>query len=202
MDSNLGAYLVCGVLITFYAWDRFSTPASNRSSTRQALYWWGCAGYIVSALALFAVLSVLLQVGTWQTMLLGQAADKLSMDKSLPAPFIATLAMTTLLSSVPVLKQIDGWILSTFLDWAAIPAEVKRRAATMTPQNFHVTEQDVTALRDAYSDGSFGDTVADHLCARCNEGMESPLNEDPETLRSNKEIIWRLRLHPFLFRGC
>jgi hypothetical protein len=27
MDSNLGAYLVCGVLITFYAWDRFSTPA-------------------------------------------------------------------------------------------------------------------------------------------------------------------------------
>ena len=50
MDSNLGAYLVCGVLITFYAWDRFSTPASNRSSTRQALYWWGCAGYIVSAL--------------------------------------------------------------------------------------------------------------------------------------------------------
>jgi len=173
MDSNLGAYLVCSVLITFYAWDRFSTPASNRSSTRQALYWWGCAGYIVSALALFAVLSVLLQVGTWQTMLLGQAADKLSMDKSLPAPFIATLAMTTLLSSVPVLKQIDGWILSTFLDWAAIPAEVKRRAATMTPQNFHVTEQDVTALRDAYSDGSFADTVADHLCARCNDGMES-----------------------------
>jgi hypothetical protein len=172
MDSNLGAYVGCGVLITFYAWDRFSTPASNRSSTRQALYWWGCAGYIVSALALFAVLSVLLQVGTWQTMLLGEAAGKLA-DKSLPAPFIATLAMTTLLSSVPVLKQIDGWILSTFLDWAAIPAEVKRRAATMTPQSFHVTEQDLTALRDAYSDGSFGDTVADHLCANCNDGMES-----------------------------
>ena len=32
------AYLACGVLIIFYAWDRFSTPASNRSSTRQALY--------------------------------------------------------------------------------------------------------------------------------------------------------------------
>jgi hypothetical protein len=171
MDSNLGAYVVCGVLITFYAWDRFSTPASNRSSTRQALYWWGCAGYIVSALAVFAVLSVLLQIGTWQTMLLGEAADKL--DKSLPAPFIATLAMTTLLSSVPVLKQIDGWILSSFLEWAAIPAEVKRRAATMTPQSFHVTEQDVTALHDAYSDGSFGDTVTDHLCAHCNDGMES-----------------------------
>jgi hypothetical protein len=73
----------------------------------------GLCGYIVSALALVAVLSVLLQAGTWQTMLLGQAADKLSMDKSLPAPFIATLAMTTLLSSVPVLKRIEGFIRHT-----------------------------------------------------------------------------------------
>ena len=65
------AYIACGVLIIFYAWDRFSTPASNRSSTRQALYLWGCAGYIVSALGVFAILSVLLQVGAWRTMLLG-----------------------------------------------------------------------------------------------------------------------------------
>jgi hypothetical protein len=162
------AYLACGVLIIFYAWDRFSTPASNRSSTRQALYLWGCAGYIVSALGVFVVLSVLLQVGAARAMLLGPA-DALS----LPPPFIATLAMTTLLSSIPLLKQIDGWILSAFLDWASIPAEVKRRAATMTPQSFHVTEEDVTALRDAYGDGSYGDTLADHLCARRNDGMES-----------------------------
>jgi hypothetical protein len=162
------AYLACGVLIILYAWDRFSTPASNRSSTRQALYWWGCAGYIVSALGVFAVLSVLLQVGAWRTMLLGPV-DQLS----LPPPFIATLAMTTLLSSVPLLKQIDGWILSAFLDWASIPAEVKRRAATMTPQSFRVTEEDVAALRDTYGDGSYGDTLADHLCGCCNDGMES-----------------------------
>jgi hypothetical protein len=162
------AYLVCGVLIIFYAWDRFSTPASNRSSTRRAFYLWGCAGYIVSALGVFVVLSVLLQVGAARTMLLGPA-DKLS----LPPPFIATLAMTTLLSSIPLLKQLDGWILSAFLDWASIPAEVKRRASTMTPQSFHVTEEDVTALRDAYGDGSYGDTLANHLCARSDDGKES-----------------------------
>ena len=81
------AYIACGVLIIFYAWDRFSTPASNRSSTRRALYRWGCAGYVVSALGLFVVLSVLLQVGAWRTMLLGPGSDKLS----LPPPFIATL---------------------------------------------------------------------------------------------------------------
>jgi len=174
MDPNLGAYPVylayfaCGVLITLYAWDRFNTPASNRSSTRQALYRWGCAGYIVSALGLFAVLSILLEFGPWRTFLLG-SADKLS----LPAPFIATLAMTTLLSSVPLLKRIDGWFLSTFLDWAAIPAEVKRRAATMMPQSFRVTDEDVKTLRDAYSDGSHGGTLAEHLCARWDDGMQS-----------------------------
>jgi hypothetical protein len=177
MDPNLSAYpnvlaylayLACAVLIILYAWDRFNTPASNRSSTRQVLFRWGSAGYIVSALALFAVLSLLLEVGPWRTMLLGPA-DKLS----IPAPFIATLAMTTLLSSVPLLKRIDGWFLSTFLDWAAIPAEVKRRAATLTPQSFRVTEEDVGALRDAYSDGSYGDTVADHLCACGKDGTES-----------------------------
>jgi hypothetical protein len=170
VDPNLAsllpylAYLACSVLIILYSWDRFNTPASNRSSTRQALYWWGCAGYIVSALGLFAVLSILLVSGPWRTILLGSA----DAYKSLPAPFIATLAMTTLLSSVPLLKRIDGWFLSTFLDWAAIPAEVKRRAATMTLQSFRVTKEDVKALRD---DGSYGDTVTEHLCARCN-GME------------------------------
>jgi hypothetical protein len=175
--SNIGAYAACGVLIILYAWDRFNTPASNRSSTRQKLYWWGCAGYIVSAVAVFAVLSVLLQVGPWATALLGShtlvasadISDKLATSADKSAPFIAALAMTTLLPSVPLLKQIDSWILSTFLDWAAIPAEVKRRAATMTPQSFRVTEEDVAALRDAY----YGDTVVDHLCARSNDGMES-----------------------------
>jgi hypothetical protein len=162
------AYFICGVLIILYAWDRFNTPASNRSSTRQALYRWGCVGYVVSALGLFAVLSILLEFGPWRTMLLGPV-DKLS----LPAPFIATLAMTTLLSSVPLLKRIDGWFLSTFLDWAAIPAEVKRRAATMTPHNFRVTEEEAKTLRDACSNGSYGSTLAKHLCARCNDGMES-----------------------------
>lgn len=62
--------------------------------------------------------------------------------------------------------------MSAFLNWAAIPAEVKRRAATLTPQSFCVTDDDVTALRDTYGDGSYGDTVADHLRARSGEGLE------------------------------
>jgi len=50
MDGNLTtlAYLACGALIVAYAWDRFNTPATNRSSTRQALYWWSATGYMLS----------------------------------------------------------------------------------------------------------------------------------------------------------
>jgi hypothetical protein len=169
VDGNLTnlAYVACGVLIVAYAWDRFNTPASNRSSTRQALYWWSCLGYMFSALAVFAALSLLLRIGPWRTALLGSADNP-----SLPAPLIATLAMTTLLSSVPPLKQLDAWILSAFLNWAAIPAEVKRRAAAMTPQSFRVTDEDVTALREVYGDGSYGDTLAEHLRGRSAEGLE------------------------------
>jgi hypothetical protein len=58
------------------------------------------------------------------------------------------------------------------LDWAEIPAGVKRRAAAMTPQSFTVTEEDVTELREAYGDDSYGDTLARHLRERGGEGLE------------------------------
>ena len=163
------------------------------------LYLWGCAGYIVSALGVFQPYRSYCKSGPWRTMLLGPI-DKLS----LPAPFIATLAMTTLLSSIPVLKQIDGWILSTFLDWASIPAEVKRRAATMTQQSFHVTEEDVTALRNAYDDGGYGDTLGGHLCARSNDGKESQyrLTRILKLYDQIKKLSQRVTLCSLFFRGC
>jgi len=168
MQANLVLpYAACGSLIVIYALGRFNTPPSNRSSTRQALYWSSCVGYVLSALTLFAALSVLLQAGPWRDALLG-AAD----HPSLPASLIATLALTTLLPSIPILKRVDEWLLSVFLDWAEIPAGVKRRAAAMTPQSFTVTEEDVAELREAYGDDSYGDTVARHLRERGGEGLE------------------------------
>jgi hypothetical protein len=91
MDQNL-AYAACGLMIIAYAWARFNTPPSNRSSTRQALYWSSGIRYVLSALVLFAALSILLNAGPWRKLLLGPADDP-----ALPAPLIASLAMTTLL---------------------------------------------------------------------------------------------------------
>ena len=164
---SVAAYAACAILIAVYAWGRFNTPSSNRSSTRQALYWWSGTGYVLCALAMFGALSFLFQTKAWCALMLG------SMDNSsLPAPLIATLALTTLLPSVPMLKRVDAWLLQFFLDWGAIPGEVKRRAAGMTPTSFSVTEDDVAKLRDAYGDGSYGDTVAEHIRAQGAEGLE------------------------------
>jgi hypothetical protein len=160
-------YAACGLLIVVYASGRFNTPPSNRSSTRQTLYWWSCAGYVLSALALFAALSILLQAAVWRTALLGR-----SDEPSLPAPLIATLAMTTLLPSIPLLKRLDEWFLSTFLEWGEIPAEVKRRAAAMTPESFTVSREDVAALRQTYGDGSYGDSLSRYLRRRGADGPE------------------------------
>ncbi len=159
-------HLACGVLIAVYAWGRFNTPPSNRSSTRQALYWWSAAGYVLSALALFVVLSVLLNAGPWRSLLLRK-----SDTPSLPAPLIATLALTTLLPSVPLLKRLDEWFLSVFLDWAEIPAEVKRRSAAMLPSSFAISSEDVARLREAFGD-DFGDNLVRHFRARRGEGLE------------------------------
>ncbi len=168
MNGHLAglAYIGCAALIAVYAWNRFNTPTSNRSSTLRALYWWSCLGYILSALVVFIALSLLLELGPWRTMMLGDADNP-----ALPAPLIATLAMTTMLSSVPALKTLDGWILAQFHEWGAIPAEAKRRAAGLTTQSFWVQPEDVTALRDVYGDGSFGEHLAEHFRADRGEGL-------------------------------
>ena len=160
-------YSACGLLIVIYAWGRFNTPPSNRSSTRQALYWWSGLGYVLSALMLFAGLCFLLQAGEWRTLLLGPADNA-----ALSASLLATLAMTTLLPSIPVLKRVDEWLLAVFLDWAEIPAEVKRRAALMMPRSFEVTEADVAELRETYGDEGSGHAWTRHLRGQRGEGLE------------------------------
>lgn len=150
------AYALCTLLIVIYAWERFNTPPENRSSTRQLLYWQSCVGYILSALVLFGALSLLLEQPVWRGLL------GLNEHQSLPAPLVATLAMTTLLPRVPLLSRLDRGLLDLFLDWGAIPAEVKRRAAALTPHGFTVSADDIRALADG-CEGLYGESFASHL---------------------------------------
>ena len=165
------AYGLCALLVVGYAWDRFNTPASNRSSTLRALYWSSCAGYIMSALTLFGLLSAVFEMTPWRQAILGPKADS-----SVPAPLLATLAMTTLLTSFPPLKRLDQGLLAIFQEWGAIPAEVKRRVAAMTPSSFSVTEAEAEALqrayRDTYGEGTPGARIAEFLRSDGAEGWQ------------------------------
>jgi hypothetical protein len=160
------SYAVCAIMILSYVWGRFNTPPSNRSSTRRMLYWAGCTSYVLIALVLFAALSSLLQAAFWRKYLLGRAEDL-----PLPAPLIATLAMTTLLPTIPLLKHLDEWLLSLVFEWAKIPAEVKRVAAMMRERYFTVTEADLRSLERFFSEYN-ADT--DMICLRgqADEGLE------------------------------
>src|SRR4051794_3815217 len=162
---NMLSYGGCAVLIALYAWERFNTPSSNRYSTLRGLYWSSCVGYVCSALLLFAALSLLLEAPAWRTLL------SLNGKESMPAPFIATLALTTLLQSVPYLKQVDRRLLSAFQELGAIPAEVRRRAAAMMPSSFAVSAAAVTTLRDRY-EGGYGEHFPDHLRDQGISGFE------------------------------
>src|SRR3569832_2045151 len=97
-------YVACGVLIAIYAYQRFITPSSNRSSTQRSLFWVSCAGYVLTALILFIVLSMALGHGALRQMLFGG-----NDNSALPAPLIATLGMTTMLPAIPLLKQVDAF---------------------------------------------------------------------------------------------
>jgi hypothetical protein len=166
-SQTIIAYGLCTILVAVHAWERFNTPRSNRSSTRRGLFWSSCAGYVLCVLLLFSMLSALLQVSQWRTALLGRVDNA-----SLPAPLIATLALTTLLTSVPLLKRLDNWILAAFHEWGEIPAEIKRRIAAMTPERFTVTADDVVVLHGTYSDASYDGAVAAHLRATGAEGLD------------------------------
>jgi hypothetical protein len=185
MDIASGeiAYIACSLIIAIYAWDRFNTPISNRSSTLRVLFWSSCIGYVLSALALFAGLSFLLQAPVWQKLL------NLSGQASLPAPLMATLAMTTLLPSIPILKRVDSWFLSIFLDWGAIPSEARRLAQAMTPSSFTVTSADVACLRKS-DEGGYGDTFRQHLRAERSSGLK----------RSEYRFTRLVKLHDRVYR--
>jgi len=84
---------------------------------------------------------------------------------------------------------------------AAIPVEVERRAAELTPQSFGATEEDVATPREVYGDEEYGATLAEHLRG-C--GGRSQLARHPRYARffveAATESEFQLRVTDFLRR--
>jgi len=169
------AYLLCFVSVAIYAQRRLNTPPSNRSSTRFRLYREAVLGYVACTLILFVVLSSALQYQAMDRLLLGLGlAGKpyLNSIAALPAPLIATVLLTIWLPNVPLIRDVDGWLLNAFKSRANIPQEVRDRANRLTPQIFQVAPTDLPDLETLIEDEDLPDELSGHLRTIRGNGLE------------------------------
>lgn len=171
----VAANLLCFVSIAIYAERRLNTPPSNRSSTRLRLYRQAVLGYVVCTLILFVVLSSALQYQAMDRLLLTlDLADKPYLDSiaKLPAPLLATVLLTVWLPNVPLVREVDAWLLDAFKSRANIPQEIRDRAERLTPQNFLVTANDIAGLEALIDAEGLPDELTGHLRPSKGEGLD------------------------------
>ena len=60
LGNNL-PQVFAGVVVALYAWKRYGTPTSNRSSTTRAQFYSTCCAYVLCALTIYLALTSLLE---------------------------------------------------------------------------------------------------------------------------------------------
>jgi hypothetical protein len=135
------AHFVAVVLTAFYAGNRFATPRTVRSETTRFQYYLSYVTYVVSCVGLLMFLSWIL---AHKPALLGflYSSNPIPEElKSLSAPLVAALVLTTLLPSVPVLRDIDSVMLRFFHRMGAIPLGAVRWAQRMNMAQLSISEK-------------------------------------------------------------
>jgi hypothetical protein len=166
------AYIVCIAGVGIYAQRRLATPRSNRSTTRAHLYRQAQIGYVTSIFFFFVVLSFALQYVPFEDLLRKLGTPDIASLKDLPAPLIATVLLTILLPKVPLVRDVDGWLLDKFKIWANIPYELTSRALRLTPEIFRLTPEDVPVLQSLIVDEGLPGTLADFLVTSRGHGLQ------------------------------
>ena len=127
-SSDRTGTFICLVFVVMYAWTRFQTPPTKRSSTTITRYYTAAFAYTLWAVALYFSL-VLVPDVLLKARLLGaeKLADLLALV-GLPYAVLVTLSLTTLLSHIPPLALLDSRIRTTLEHMAAIPYEARMLA--------------------------------------------------------------------------
>src|SRR5262249_18765270 len=162
MDAS---FFTAFALVCIYATSRFNTPATSRSQTSQFQYYGSCAAYVLSSSGLFIFLTWLL-VKNPQTIgfLHFGASEALSGEVTkLATPLIVALAMTTLLPSFPVLRDIDAKLLRLFHRIGSIPIAVAQWSQRMKEAQFVISPNLLAEVQNYISNSSIltDDTVAE-----------------------------------------
>ncbi len=128
VDLMIGA-----LFVLFHSASRFNTPSTNRSSTTFGRYSLALGLYCVAALATYALLVHSPYLVTF--LATGAPGDLPSYLQELSSPLVMALLMTVLLAKLPVLSNVDSWILEQLQNMAAIPHEVRRLTAELRKQS-------------------------------------------------------------------
>ena len=146
------AHFVAGVLTAFYAGNRFATPRTVRSETTRFQYYSSYVMYVVSCIGLLMFLSWIFAHKPDLLRILyypGPIPEEL---KSLDAPLVAALVLTTLLPSVPVLRDFDSAMLRFFHRMGAIPLGAVRWAQRMSMAPLTISEELVADTKHYLAD--------------------------------------------------
>jgi hypothetical protein len=153
---DLYGYLFAGLCIVVYAWSRFNTPATWRSTTTSWQYMLALAGYVLAALALWFVLARLVTTNPQLVSLLAfgnPAPAEPDLERSLArlsglsAPLLAALFLTTLLPRLPILVKIDIALQRAFRELGAIPHKARQLSNLLRRAPFAVPAEDQAEVR-------------------------------------------------------
>jgi hypothetical protein len=141
------------VLVALYAFDRFNTPPTNRSSTTAARFYSTGGLYLCVTIGIYFLLLLgfpqLLQ--QWQP----EVVQAIPWAKELSAPFLVALLLTISLPRVPVLAGIDLWIRGKLQRVAAIPFEVRRLSNALAQSPFQVSVDRQEEIRTSMQGSGF-----------------------------------------------
>lgn len=135
-------YVLSAICVGVYAWSRFNTPATWRSTTTKWQYNLALLGYMAAAVGIWWLLTNVIKTNpsTIAFITFGSDIPKLEIIKGLSAAFAAALFLTVLLPNIPLLNRIDAAIQNIFRELGAIPRKARQLSAALRRASFAVPE--------------------------------------------------------------
>jgi hypothetical protein len=142
--------VIAASLVCLYAANRFNTPKTARSQTSQAQYFLSCIAYIASCLGAFMLLTRALAESphTLDFLTYGQKSPTLNDASGLNASLVAALVLTTLLPTVPALRELDAALLRFFHRLGSIPFNAARWAQRMKEAEMRISPEQLDEMSD------------------------------------------------------
>lgn len=155
--------------VAVYAYKRFGTPTTIRSTTTALRYHTSAGLYYLMALAIYFTLAL-------SPKLTGLLADAFGVDtilglssarivtvlQDLSPALLAVIVITAVLPALPFAKQIDAGLRRSFQRMARIPTEVRRLSGRLKSAPYELTPERRAVVLDYLDANGFAPSESDH----------------------------------------